>query len=69
MMFGKDSDKRFEIAYKEGSLTGHKIIVDRVTGVNYLFSWDGQAAGLTVLLDSEGKPLVSMTRPYDAPTY
>ena len=68
-MFGKDSDKRFEIAHKEGSLTGHKIIVHRVTGVNYLLSWEGQAAGLTVLMDRDGKPLVSSTTPYDIPSY
>lgn len=68
-MFGKDSDKRFEVVHKEGSLSGNKIIVDKVTGVNYLFSWDGQAAGLTILVDREGKPLVTVTSPYETTSY
>ena len=68
-MFGKDSDKRFETVHKEGSLSGCKIIVDKTTGVNYLFSWDGQAAGLTVLLDRDGKPVVSVTTPYGTTSY
>lgn len=68
-MFGKDSDKRFVVAHKEGSLSGNKIIVDKVTGVNYLFSWDGQAAGLTILVDREGKPLVTVISPYETTSY
>lgn len=31
----------------------------RETGVNYLYHSQGYGAGLTVLLDSEGKPVVS----------
>ena len=55
-------DSRFEIVYKEGnSLTsGQKtVLVDRVTGVNYLFVQMGYAGGLTPLLDAEGKPVVT----------
>ncbi len=51
------SDKRFIVEHKEGMLSGTKIIVDRETGVNYLFAWDGQAGGITVLLDKDGKPM------------
>lgn len=54
-MFG---DKRFEVIYKEGKLSGCKVIVDKETGVHYLFSWDGYAGGITPLLDKEGKPIV-----------
>lgn len=36
-----------------------KAIIDKETGVNYLFSWDGYAGGLTVLLDREGKPIIT----------
>ncbi|MBF7097852.1 DUF6440 family protein [Alkalibacter mobilis] len=58
-MFGKDSNKRFDIILKEGNLSGNKIIVDKETGVHYLFSWDGYAGGITPLLDGDGKPVVT----------
>ena len=35
------------------------IYVDRKTGVNYLFTQNGYAGGLCVLVDREGKPIVS----------
>ena len=35
------------------------IYVDRKTGVNYLFSACGNAGGLCVLVDRDGKPIVS----------
>ena len=35
------------------------IYVDRKTGVNYLFSCCGNAGGLCVLVDRDGKPIVS----------
>ena len=38
---------------------GEQIIVDKVTGVNYLFVTSGYAGGLTVLLDRDGKPVIS----------
>lgn len=36
-----------------------EIYVDRKTGVNYLFSACGNAGGLCVLVDRDGKPIVS----------
>jgi hypothetical protein len=57
-MFNKDSGKRFEEIYKEGLTTGNRIIVDRVTGVHYLFSWSGNVGGITPLLDTDGKPVI-----------
>lgn len=65
-MFGKEKkDKRFEVTVTEGnqlSETGLvQVIVDRETGVNYLFVKSGYGAGLTPLLDAEGKVIV--TRP------
>lgn len=36
-----------------------RVLVDRETGVNYLWTAAGYAGGLTVLLDSEGKPVVT----------
>ncbi len=35
------------------------IYVDRKTGVNYLFSSYGNAGGLCVLVDAQGKPIVT----------
>ena len=36
-----------------------EIYVDRKTGVNYLFTQSGYAGGLCVLVDREGKPIVT----------
>ena len=35
------------------------IYVDRKTGVNYLFTQGGNAGGLCVLVDRDGKPIVT----------
>ncbi len=53
--------ERFETIYAEGSqLTdGRKtILVDKESGVQYLFMQSGTAGGLTPLLDADGKPLL-----------
>ena len=55
-------ENRFVKTYSQGVPDVMEIWVDRETGVNYLFHWNGSAAGLTPLLDAEGKPVVS----YDA---
>jgi hypothetical protein len=55
-------EKRFEIVQTEGNgLTSPnlRVIVDTETGVNYLFMHDGYAGGLTVMLDAEGKPIIT----------
>ncbi len=36
-----------------------RVLVDRKTGVNYLWTTAGYAGGLTVLVDAEGKPIVT----------
>ncbi len=55
-----EDNKRFIKAHKESTFTSAtEIWIDRVTGVNYLFHLDGYGAGLTVLLDSNGKPVVT----------
>lgn len=36
-----------------------EIYVDRKTGVNYLFAASGYAGGLCVMVDRDGKPIVS----------
>ena len=52
-------EKRFIRTFSEGSLNTTEIWVDRETGVNYLFHAAGYAGGLTVLLDREGRPVVT----------
>ncbi len=52
--------KRFETVYQESTvLTEKTIFVDKETGVNYLYIANGTGGGLTPLLDSDGKPVVT----------
>lgn len=54
----KKKDARFTKVLEEGCLLGgSEIWVDTQTGVQYLLHYNGNAAGLTVLVDAEGKPL------------
>ena len=54
---------RFEVVYEqeEGILAVETkmILVDKATGVNYLFVKSGYGGGLTPLLDENGKPVVT----------
>ncbi len=50
---------RFEKTYSQGKLNGIEIWVDKETGVNYVFGFNGYAGGMTVLLDSDGKPIIT----------
>lgn len=52
-------DERFEKVYSQGMLTTTEIWVDKETGVNYLFHQSGNAGGMTVLLDKDGKPVIT----------
>ena len=51
-------DKRFIKVYKQG-MGEMEIWVDRETGVNYLYHNSGYSGGLTVLLDKDGKPVIT----------
>lgn len=51
-------EKRFEKIYTQGMGT-MEIWVDTETGVNYLYRQSGYSGGLTVLVDREGKPVVT----------
>ena len=51
-------DKRFIKIYSQ-DLGATEIWVDKETGVNYLFHSGGYSGGLTVLLDKDGKPVVT----------
>ena len=52
-------NERFVKIYSQGALTNTEIWVDKETGVNYLYHAAGYSGGLTPLLDTEGKPLIS----------
>ncbi len=51
-------EKRFEKIYSQ-SLGAMEIWVDKQTGVHYLYHSGGYGGGLTVLLDENGKPVIS----------
>ncbi len=51
-------EKRFEKVYSQ-ELGSVSILVDKETGINYLFCQSGYAGGLTPLLDRDGKPVVT----------
>lgn len=55
-------EQRFEVIYSQGSINVTEIWVDKETGVNYLYHASGYSGGLTLLLDSEGKPVISTIR-------
>ena len=52
-------DDRFIKTYAKGITNVSEIWVDRETGVNYFYHSSGYAGGLTVLLDRDGKPVVT----------
>lgn len=51
-------EKRFEKIYSQ-DLGSVSILVDKETGINYLFCQSGYAGGLTPLLDRDGKPVIT----------
>lgn len=57
----KKAEKRFIKIHTEGGFADNlmQIWVDRQTGVNYLFTAAGYSGGLTVLLDGQGKPVIT----------
>ena len=57
--------ERFIKVHSE-NLGSEMILVDRQTGVNYLFVSSGYAGGLTVLLNRDGTPVVTpVPKQYD----
>lgn len=56
----KIDKERFKLVYEYEGFIGRKAIyVDKETGVNYLFIGYGFGAGLTPLLDADGKPVIT----------
>lgn len=55
------ANKRFVETYSQGMANVRKIIVDTETGVNYLLLSSDMTSGcgVTVLVDQEGKPIIT----------
>ena len=55
-------NKRFEVVYNQTggflSVSQQTILVDKETGVHYLYVQNGNSGGLTALLDADGKPVI-----------
>lgn len=53
--------ERFVEVYSQGVINVIKIVVDTETGVNYIMGSHNKAngTGMTVLLDADGKPVVT----------
>ena len=51
-------DRRFKKIYSQGA-GSIEIWVDKETGVNYLYRQSGYSGGLTVLVDRDGKPVIT----------
>lgn len=52
------SKKRFTEVYTQGNLKVTKVLRDNETGVLYMLHQEGFGAGLTVMFDADGKPLL-----------
>ena len=56
------AEDRFVKVYSHGggfSKPATYILVDKQTGVNYLYAQSGYAGGLTVLLNRDGTPVIT----------
>ena len=51
-------EERFVKIHSE-AMGSRMILVDKVTGVNYVWTESGYAGGLTVLLNRDGTPVVT----------
>ena len=53
-------DKRFIVKESQSGFSmSQYVLVDKVTGVNYLYVASGYSGGLTVLVDAMGNPIVT----------
>ena len=55
----KKTPARFVEIYSQKTEGSTKILLDMVTGVNYLFHQNGYSGGLTVLRNPDGSPVVT----------
>ena len=53
-------DKRFIVKQTQSGFSmSQYVLVDKQTGVNYLYAVSGYSGGLTVLVDAMGNPIVT----------
>jgi len=57
-----NKELRFIKTFTQGFFNTSEIWVDTETGVNYLYHGSGYGGGLTVLLDREGKPVITLQK-------
>ena len=61
-LFSNEGEKRLVSVFEKGSTysLGLSVVVDRVTGVNYLVALnDENAVSVTVMVDADGRPLIT----------
>lgn len=60
-LFSSSGENRLVTVYDRGTYTlGLSVVVDTVTGVNYLIATnDENAVSVTVMVNADGKPLVT----------
>ena len=64
----KKEQRFIKVAEESAFISSNEVLVDTETGVQYLYHASGNSGGLTVLVDSEGKPLLYRKSP-DAPEF
>ena len=64
----KKEQRFIKVMEDSGFISSSEVLVDTQTGVQSLLHYNGNAAGLTVLVDAEGKPLLYRRTP-DAPEF
>ncbi len=57
------ADKRFKKIYTQGVMGTQEIWQDVETGVQYLYITAGYSGGLTPLLGTDGRPVVTPVEP------
>nr|WP_122012916.1 DUF6440 family protein [Maliibacterium massiliense] len=59
----RDNDRFVKVYDQSKMASGIEIWVDSETGVNYVYRFNGYSGGMSVLLDAEGKPVVTGIEP------
>ena len=52
------NQERFEWVYRQGRFNSVEVLVDKLTGVNYLFVASAYGGGLTPLLNENGEVII-----------
>lgn len=58
-----DMSQRFRVVGRSNFswVSGYKVLQDTETGVLYFHAWEGNAGGLSVMVDKDGKPVTMPT--------